>query len=208
MADADRAIIEEYVLSGNLRESDTKALALSPPRQAELRARLGNLREGGKVAGVLPAPDSDPGDFRAAVQEREEAAALIQQKGKETPRINADKQPQKAIYFANDFVAGLPSPGGLGGLLLFILLFFFILIPATSAGETRTLLLWDVLLGRKQITDPGSTPVVDASSGGIHADVPSVPSIPIPTPGGGTIPWNPITGIIPLDTNVGGGLGV
>lgn len=171
MADEDRNVIESYVLDGNLRDA-SKALVVDPGRQAELRARMANLREGGQVA-ALPAPeaDSNPGDFRAAIEERERAAELIQTRGKDTPRVNADKQPMKAIYLVNDSVAALPAPGGLGALLLVILLFFFILIPATSAGETRALLLWEVLLGRKQILDPASIPTVDAGSGNIGSAI-------------------------------------
>jgi hypothetical protein len=171
MADDDRNLIEEYVVSGNMRD-DSKALTIDPSRQAELRARLQNLREGAQAGGLpaLPA-DSNPSDFRAAVEERERQAEIIQTRGKDTPRVNADKQPMKAIYFVNDAVAALPSPGGLGGLLLAILVFFFILIPATSAGETRALLLWEVLLGQKQINDPASVPAVDAGTGNVIAAV-------------------------------------
>lgn len=171
MADEDRNLLEEYILSGNLRSSD-KALTVDPSRQAELRARIANLREGGaSTALATPLATDDPGDFRAAVEERERAAELIQTRGKDTPRVNADKQPMKAIYLVNDSVAKLPAPGGLGALLLTIVIFFFILIPATSKGETRALLLWEVLLGRKQILDPARIPAVDAGTGNIGSAI-------------------------------------
>lgn len=171
MANEDRNLLEEYVLSGNLRSTD-KALTVDPGRQAELRARMANLREAGTSTGLaLPSATDDPSDFRAAVAEREAAAELIQTRGKDTPRVNADKQPMKGIYLVNDSVAKLPVPGGLGAMLLVILLFFFILIPATSAGETRALLLWEVLLGRKQILDPASMPAVDAGTGNVGSAI-------------------------------------
>jgi len=171
MADDDRNVLEEYVLSGNLRDA-SKPLTVDPGRQAELRARMANLREAGNsTALTTPDASADPGDFRAAVQEREAAAELIQTRGKDTPRVNADTQPMKAIYLVNDSVAALPVPGGLGALLLVILVFFFILIPATSKGETRALLLWEVLLGRRQILDPASIPAVDAGTGNVGSAI-------------------------------------
>lgn len=172
MADDDRALIAEYVLSGNLRESDTKALTIRPERMAELRARLGNFREGG--ATVIPEPTANPSDFRAAIEAREGEIREEDKTGKPTPRWRADQQPMKAIYIVNDSVSKLPTPAGLGGLLLGILALFFILIPATSDGETRALLLWEVLLGKKQINDPSGLPGVDGS-GTVFQALPDTP---------------------------------
>lgn len=202
MADEDRALIAEYVLSGNMREADTKALTLAPSRQAELRARLGNFREGG--ATVIPEPNAEPGDFRAAIAAREDEIAEEDKTGKPTPRWNQDKQPMKAIYIVNDGVSKLPTPAGLGMLLLGILALFFILIPATSDGETRALLLWEVLLGKKQINDPSGLPGVDAGSGTVF---PAFPELP----GGGPVSPPKSTILPPVTTStsfsdVGGGL--
>jgi len=201
MADDDRALIAEYVLSGNLRESDTKALAIRPERMAELRARLGNFREGG--ATIIPEPSAEPGDFRAAVTAREDEIDEEDKTGKPTPRWKADQQPMKAIYIVNDGVSKLPTPAGLGGLLLGILALFFILIPATSAGETRALLLWEVLLGKKQINDPNALPGVDGS-GKVFQALPDTPDGgPKGAPKANILP--PVTTQTQL-SDVGGGL--
>ena len=161
MSDSSMAI-QRYVAAGNLRQIDSPEtdLIIDEQRRTQLQRRLAGLRE--QWVG-LPSPQTtNPSDFRAAVQVREEKAYQRERderfNGKDIPRPtfqnttinNAAQQ----VYKAHDFVTGLPSPGGLGAILLAIIILFLVLIPATGKGETRLLLLWDVLLGRKAISDP------------------------------------------------------
>lgn len=183
-ADNARDAIAEFVVQGNLRDVQASD-KLPDARRSELQARLANLREA--TAEIPDASTADVSDFRAAVAEREEQAKQISIAGKDVPRWNTNNPVMKQVYRAHDAVAGLPVPGGIGVMVLVIALFFFILIPATTTGETRALLLWEVLLGKKQVTDSSTLPVVTGSGIVPNGSTPGgiAPTAgPTPTPNG------------------------
>lgn len=161
MADS-RQELALYVAGGSLRNQDQAAqdIQLQQDRIAALRGRLGRWRE--DIAGTVVTPEAAPADFRAALEDADERAyqRSLTEQGRDIPRLTP-RNPLAAkalnrVYQAHDTVTSLPTPAGIGVLILFIVVLFLILIPATARGETRMLLLWDVLLGRK--TMPGSTP--------------------------------------------------
>lgn len=158
MADA-RNELALYVAGGNLRNHEQAAtdIALQQDRLAALRGRLGRWRE--DVGQTIVTPEANPADFRAALEAADERAyqRSLTEQGRDIPRIEP-QNPTAAkilnrVYQAHDTVVGLPTPSGLGTIILIIVVLFLILIPATGRGETRALLLWDVLLGRKQLPD-------------------------------------------------------
>ena len=177
-----RDTIASYVATGSLRPSDNAAVALLPERQIELTQRLETVRAGGSP----PSAEDDPTEFALAIREREEQARLEREsnRGADVPRWNQDNSIMRGIYTAHDTIVSLPAPGGLGLLILVIVLFFLILIPATSSGETRSLLLWEVLLGKKEIYQERQTIL-----GG--EGVPPPPTRPPATDGSGSLSGQP-----------------
>lgn len=161
MADA-RNELALYVAGGNLRNQDQAAqdIAIQKERLALLRGRLGQWRE--NLGSTIVTPESTPADFRASLEAADQRAyeRSLAEQGRDVPRLEVQNPTAQKmlnrVYQAHDTVVSLPTPGGLGTLILIIVVLFLILIPATGRGETRALLLWDVLLGRKQM--PGSTP--------------------------------------------------
>lgn len=149
MAGSAREQIAQFVEQGNVRHADA-AVDLASARVSELAARLDDLQ-----AANTPIPDAEaaPADFAAAVQAREKAAKEIKVAGRDVPRWNAQNPIMQRVYGAHDAITDLPAPGGLGALLIIIAILFFVLISATAQGETRTLLLWEVLLGKKRLPD-------------------------------------------------------
>ena len=140
----DRETLAMFVAGGNMRNAEPTP-AMDADKKTELQQRLAALREGGKV---VPA-DSAPSDFRDAIIQRETAANAKAQERLDVPRWNADNPVMKQVYRAHDAVANIPAPGGIGVILLIIFIFFLVLVPITTGGPTRTLLLWDVLLGKQ-----------------------------------------------------------
>jgi len=167
MAEA-RQELALYVAGGNLRNHEQAAqdIQIQQDRLAALRGRLGRWRE--DVGQTIVTPEASPADFRAALASADERAyqRSLTEQGRDIPRLEP-QNPTAAkvlnrVYQAHDTVVGLPTPAGLGTLILIIVVLFLILIPATGRGETRTLLLWDVLLGKKQM--PGTTQTAPAGS--------------------------------------------
>jgi hypothetical protein len=160
----DQETLAMFVAGGTMRDADPTQ-KMPPEKLAAIKARLEALREGED----LPAPTAAPSDFRAAIEDKEQkvAAQEAAARGKDVPRWKEDAPVMKPVYHAVDTVTGLPAPGGLGVIILIIAIFFLILIPASTAGETRMLLLWEVLLGRKEIqqTQPN---YVDAGTGAVN----------------------------------------
>lgn len=161
MADA-RNELALYVAGGNMRAATDPdvQIAIQKERVAVLGNRLAQWRE--NMGRVTVTPEAAPADFQAAIDAADERAyqRSLTEQGRDIPRLDP-KNPTAAkvanyVYRAHDTVAGLPHPGGLGAILLIIAFLWLVLIPATGKGETRLLLLWDVLLGRKQM--PGSSP--------------------------------------------------
>lgn len=161
-----RETLAMFVAGGNMRDAEP-----SPTMDAEtvktLQMRLDSLRNGA----TLPEATAAPSDFRAGIAAREAqvAAAEAASRGADVPRWHADHPVMKQVYRAHDAISSLPAPGGLGGIIFVIFLFFLILIPITSKGETRTLLLWEVLLGQKEV-EPIDVPVVDAGTGKANSE--------------------------------------
>lgn len=161
MADA-RTELALYVAGGNMRESNTPEthIAIQKERLALLGSRLGRWRE--TMGQTIVTPESAPADFQAALDAADERAyqRSLSEQGRDIPRLDPQNptaaKVTNAIYKAHDTVAALPHPGGLALLILLIAGLWLVLIPATGKGETRLLLLWDVLLGRKQM--PGTAP--------------------------------------------------
>lgn len=177
MSDTSMALAR-YVAAGNLRDIDSPqtTIVLEEKRKQQLQKRLAGVRE--TIIDVPPA-SSNPRDFRAAIQYREDRAYERElderQNGRDIPRLEfqnpALNKAAKQVYKAHDFVTGLPSPGGLGAIILAIVILFLVLIPATGRGETRALLLWEVFLGRKAIYDashaaPATGHAADGGSSG------------------------------------------
>lgn len=145
-----RDVLLNFVETGNVR--DTEFEPIPQERALALRERLETIR----ADGVIDAT-GNPGDFAAALRDREaenEQAKNIS-RGKDVPRLMEEKPGFKQFYRAHDVISTLPAPGGLGLILLAILLFWMLILPATTNGETRTLLLWDVLLGKKKLPTIG-----------------------------------------------------
>lgn len=165
---AARDTLAAFVAGGNMREAD--APTMSPDRAKELGERVKAVQSGTARLD----PQMAPSDFRAAVQQREQEAATkaAASRGADIPRRFENHPIGKRIYQAHDAIASLPAPGGLAALLVAVVVLFFLLIPATSSGETRALLLWEVILGQKQIPNtPEITGATDTSATG-----PSSPS--------------------------------
>lgn len=154
MADEHRQALADFV-AGNVQrppfvqQSDAEKIQISDDKLKALQDRLHKLQQ---VPGETPAATDDPGQFATAVRDREAEAQKRDDEGEPIPRWNEDKPVIKQAYAAHDALVQLPHPGGIGVLVLVLALFFVILIPATTAGETRGLLLWEVLLGKKQLT--------------------------------------------------------
>jgi len=136
---------------------------LSDERAKELREQLQRLSEAG---GEPLSGTDDPTEFQEALAEREERAKDISLHGKDVPRWREDSRVMKPVYRAHDVVVSLPQPGGIGVLILALVILFLVLIPATTQGETRTLLLWEVLLGKKQVDDPNAPQIPVANADG------------------------------------------
>lgn len=167
MADA-RTELALYVAGGNMREVDTPEahMAIQKERLALLGSRLGKWRE--TMGQTIVTPEAAPADFQAALDAADERAyqRSLTEQGRDVPRLDP-KNPTAAkvlnrVYQAHDTVAALPHPGGLAAIILLIALLWLVLIPATGKGETRLLLLWDVLLGRKQMPNTSPAPATDS----------------------------------------------
>lgn len=160
---AARDTLAAFVAGGNMRDAD--APSMTPERAKELQERVTALR-----AGTAPLAASDaPGDFRAAIQKREQEAATkaAASRGADIPRKWESNPIINHVYRAHDAIASLPAPGGLAAVIVAIIVLFFLVVPATSAGETRALLLWEVLLGKKQV--PTDTTSANAPGSGLEA---------------------------------------
>lgn len=163
----NREMLAMFVAGGNMRNAEPSP-AMDADRKQELQRRLVALREGGKIVDA----DAAPLDFREAINAREALASAKAQERLDVPRWNANHPVMKGIYQAHDAIAGIPAPGGIGVILLIVFVFFLVLIPVTSGGPTRTLLLWDVLLGKKTLPpltrDARSTNENNTSDKGWH----------------------------------------
>jgi hypothetical protein len=164
--------LADYVASGNTRVVDSALSHLSGKNRGEIEKKFAEIRQNRtslvtafRESGTPPPQaSSEPGDFRAALTENNQVAYErdLKRRGIEVRQPDTNNKLLKTVpalarllesfYKGQTAVKSLPSPGGLGLILLVILAFFLILVPATSAGETRALLLWDVLLGKKVIT--------------------------------------------------------
>lgn len=175
MSDDARQTLRSFVEGGNLHDADFQPIP--PERAVALRGRLDAVRADTR----MPSPTAAPSDFQAALRDREAAAeeAKAVSRGADIPRPHADKPGFKQFYKAHDFVATLPAPGGLGIILLTIGVFFLIIIPATSKGETRALLLWDVLLGRKKVQEGTALPPVSGDGLVLTTATPAPTSGPV-----------------------------
>ena len=172
MSDTSMAL-QRYVAAGNLRDIDSPqtTIVIEEKRRQQLQKRLAGVRD--RFAGVPDASTTNPRDFRAALQYREDRDYQRdldeRQNGKDIPRLEfqnpALNNAAKQVYKAHDFVTSLPHPGGLGAIILVIVVLFLILIPATGRGETRGLLLWEVFLGRKAIYDPSQAAPATGNAG-------------------------------------------
>lgn len=80
-------------------------------------------------------------------------AALIE-------RVNARVEPAKT------WVSSLPTPTGLAGLVIAILLFALAVIPVDSQGHTRLYLFYQSLLGRTHMKYQETSPAGSVSTGG------------------------------------------
>ena len=181
MSDDNRQALVRFIGGGSERKSDLVIDAsafIDAGRRKQLQERLRDLQAEHNIVDA----DSDPSEFRHAIAERE-AAVAAKPSGHDVPRWQADTPIMKSIYGAHDAITTLPHPGGLGMLILAIVLLFLILIPATGNGETRTLLLWDVLLGRKQIDQASAPQTGDAIGQSYHPPAVTVTAVqPTSTP--------------------------
>ncbi len=167
----NRETLAMFVAGGNLRNVEPTP-AMDPQVKRDILQRLQMLREGGPIT----PDDAAPSDFREALSTREALAHAKARERWDVPRWHADNALMKQVYRAHDTMASMPTPAGIGVILLIILVFFLVLIPVSTGGPTRMLLLWDVLLGSKKL------PAIDRNAVGIVENN---------TPDKG---WNPVTG--------------
>lgn len=161
-----RDTLAAFVAAGNLRDADPSP-EMDPEKAKELRQRIEALRTHG---GKPPDAGDAPGDFRADIEAREAKAAadLAAKRGLDVPRWKATNAVMKHIYAAHDRISSMPAPGGIAAILFIIFIFFLVLIPVTSNGTTRALLLWDVLLGQKELQNPAIDTAIQPTGSGIE----------------------------------------
>jgi hypothetical protein len=161
------ATIREYVAGAQVTVAPADAVQPAPRAIKAIRQRQANLAAA--AAGPAPSAAANPADFAAAVQAREASVREKDAQGQDIPRKYESIDWLKPVYKAHDALVSLPRPGGIGVLVAVLAVFFIILIPATSAGETRALLLWDVLLGKKRVYDANAPQLgtVDGGTGNI-----------------------------------------
>lgn len=149
-----------------------KAYANAAPRQDDE-----SVEEYARRIGADPGPSTPD-----APTEPEQPAAP---KAEETPPSDEPKAPKPApkpggkapkslagkaanaaadkVTGVQNWIAGAPTPGGIGVLLLIILLFVAIIVPV-SGGYTRLQLFWLTLLGRTSLPDAsGNVPQTGVS---------------------------------------------
>lgn len=111
-----------------------------------------------------------------AKQQEEENATLLEQGkllGEELQQgIKSGSQP------ARDWLSALPTPGGIGMLLLALLFFMLVIIPVNANGDTRLKLLWKTITGQTYLADK-----IDNSSTkqGVGSTNTTTPALPAPT---------------------------
>jgi hypothetical protein len=69
-----------------------------------------------------------------------------------------------------NWLASAPTPGGVGVLLLALLMFLWIIVPANESGDTRAKLLWYTLTGRTKLKQQYETAENAAAASGGGAD--------------------------------------
>jgi hypothetical protein len=143
-----RETLAMFVAGGNMRDAEPSP-TMDKDKLQDVQQRLADLNAGKKP---IPA-NGAPSDFRAGVAAREAAAAAAEAKkrGADVPRWNENHPVMKPIYKVHDAIASMPAPGGIAAILLAIFVLFVVLIPTTTSGETRALMLWEVLMGKKEV---------------------------------------------------------
>lgn len=165
MAGESRAAIQAYI-AGDTPSVAPPGEGVTLPREvAALRRSVRDLASADDAP--MPAPDANPDQFQAAIKQREASVRKKDKEGRDIPRKGESSPWLRPVYKVHDALIKLPTPGGAGLLVLAILVLFLILIPATSAGETRALLFWEVILGKKRVYDPDAPQLtaIDAGSG-------------------------------------------
>ena len=82
---------------------------------------------------------------------------------KEPETVTGEAKKPVSFLPAMPDVPSLPTPGGIGLLLLIVLVLLFAIVPMGSNGQTRLQLMWNVLAGKAQFVSAAqqsSTPSV------------------------------------------------
>lgn len=176
MSKADQDYLKQYANLNLAREiglesgSDAPteaATATAPAGETEAEARA-RIRFGqGQIRFYQGQEDRTRRDQRAAIaaQEDERDAAI---------RADAEGRRQQgrglssiagALGRLSNRADGIPTPGGIGGLLLALLTLVSLTVPVGPHGETRFNLLWLTLTGRTKLNSTGVVSGEGTSSG-------------------------------------------
>lgn len=105
------------------------------------------------------------------------------------PQVVADRS-RNFVAAINAHAVKIPSPGGIGALLVILLTLVLVLIPVGGMGETRLNLLYDVLRGARGLPLPITSNGTSQSPGAVVG--PLSPSGGGGGGGGGWVaPWDP-----------------
>ena len=145
-------------------------------REAEARARLAEAR--------ADQAERQPEQVATVVQPPDTVTQLAQDAGRVSSQLT-------------DWIASLPTPGGIMALVFALLFFVWVIVPVNGNGDTRLFLFWKVLTGQTQI-DPN---LATAGQGSIAAPfvgttftTPApLQGIAAPTPGPTSPVMNPLT---------------
>lgn len=168
--------IAGYTLLGMDGASGSHIPLPGPAQTGHFRDNLARLRQGGK----LPKGTKEPTEFHEALaarrvaQENARMAEDGQSPATNRPRWKAGNPVMDTIYGAHDRVAAMPTPGGIGALVVVLLALLIVIMPI-SGHDTRMALLFKTLIGQRRlvgeqgVTAITPTPSTTTYSGGSPA---------------------------------------
>ena len=143
-------------------------------REAMDRLRAGHVTDADSPEEAIrkALADFSPADLAAAADGDEPPTALAEapadEPTEERPEPTAGaaaldaaiNRATPAVEGLQDWLAGLSTPGGIGGLVLVLIVLLFVLVPV-KGKDTRLSLLWKALMGQEVVPLDPKTPTYD-----------------------------------------------
>lgn len=150
----------------NYSQNTANANAAAQAQQAQAQSAVQQFLQGTQPP--LSSQQANAQAQQAGQGNAQRVAGANAQRRQARQDSGADKAYRGLRAFANqrERISNLPTPGGIGALVLILIVLLFVIVPV-NGNKTRLGLLWDVSLGQAKLpkTGSGSGPIPDAEGG-------------------------------------------